>query len=219
MIEAERTQKRFFNYRKKSLLGLDTMTALSKCKHVFKQGHKTGKRCNKNCRGEFCKNHNKHRQKYERIRIDTISKERKEDRNPLLEQIKEASCEEELPNLLKLQIELKKIEDKGRLLIQRGRAYRIVIGDLTIEELNLKYSADIRKIERHIDSWKETKKKNKIVELTEEEVEQKFKRLLRKCYKTKEDLRLQKQIVRACENKIQDFKIEREHIEDDLVEI
>lgn len=39
-------------------------TTKSQCRFVVKRGPKKGQHCNKSCRGKFCKDHNKNRQKY-----------------------------------------------------------------------------------------------------------------------------------------------------------
>lgn len=195
----------------------------NKCNHIFKQGRKAGKRCNKRCRGELCKDHNKHRQQYERVRIETLSKERREDRNPLLEQINQATCKEELPNLLSIQKKQKYTEDIAKRLIRNAYSYQIATGLTTIEDLatrfhwNGTFSNDRTNVEKKIDSWKQkTTKKGKIVELTEEEVKKKYDKLMRKRDKLREELLLWKNILKAYEKKTEQLKNEREQLVDQL---
>jgi hypothetical protein len=42
----------------------------NKCKHVFKQGDKKGKKCNAQCKGEYCKRHNTKQKEYQKKYYD-----------------------------------------------------------------------------------------------------------------------------------------------------
>jgi hypothetical protein len=193
--------------------------ARNKCKHVFKQGQKAGKKCNKNCRGDYCKDHNKHRQQYDRTRIEAISKKRSEDIHPLLEQIRNASDRSELPDDIRIGMRLKACEDKARNMIRKVQAYKIAIGECTIEDFpegKTGYSNDSRKIERYIKIWKNDDNGN---ELTEEQVKKKLERLMRKRDPLVAKLKLLKQISKECEDRIKEFRMNEEIIEDTLATI
>jgi len=81
---------------------------VNKCKHIFVHGSKAKKRCNKNCRGEYCKDHNKNRKEYNKKLYDNKVIERKADHDAkakaLLRRINNAKNAKELPDYMKIHI-------------------------------------------------------------------------------------------------------------------
>lgn len=193
---------------------------LNKCKYVYKQGQKSGKRCNKNCRGEYCKDHNKKRLDYIQQKCNVISDKRRGDKDALLLQIRDAKDITEMPNLFNIQMKLKALEQKATILLQKVAAYKIVTKKAKIEDYNNKqgttFSVDIAKIERFYDIWKTKDGKKGKKELTKEERTKKYERLLNKRDKLVKDMRITKEIIKEHEKKTQQFKITEEYIEDEL---
>lgn len=195
---------------------------LNKCKYVFQQGQKSGKKCNKNCRGEYCKDHNAHRLECNQKKVEAKSNERRGDTNAYLLQIREATSVKDLPDREKIRMKLEAYNDKARVFIYKCFARKIVIGKAVITDyngkhgLNTKYDRDKSKVERHEKFWIEKKKGNKIVEMTDEERQRKYERFMKKRAKISRTIRLMKEILKAYDKKKEEFSEAAEYIEDEL---
>ncbi len=52
--------------------------ATNECKYIYKQGQNAGKRCNKKCVSEYCKDHKQSKTNYRKHYYDNVLKEKKE---------------------------------------------------------------------------------------------------------------------------------------------
>lgn len=200
---------------------------VNKCKHIFQQGQKAGKRCNKNCRGEYCKDHNKHRHNYEKKRYDEKVIEKKSDENALLRRILEATCKADLPDGLTIDMCHRHNSDKAKSLIDRCNALKIMRGDMTLKEYSDKCTdfKRLRCVERYINSYnkrktigKHKKQKTIQIDLSKEDIQDKLDRLLRKRDKLVIELRSSREICKAYAEKVKQLEL-GEDIEDQLDQI
>jgi len=89
-----------------------------KCKYVFKKGDKEGETCGRNCRGDFCKDHNAHRQtyskKYYTKKNNIASKKNYKDK---IRKLKRMTVNKLRP-MIYYQLRLKKIEEEMKLFVK-----------------------------------------------------------------------------------------------------
>ena len=192
---------------------------VNKCKHVFKQGLKSGKKCNRNCRGDYCKDHNKHREEYNKKIYDDKVIENKSDINAkaksLLRRINKATCKEDLPEKLPLEMQFKVIEDKCRIVINRFRALQVLAKKITIDDIlskdgNLvmdKVNREINYYEKRRIKLKNGKTKTKKRVLSDEDIKHEISKLMRRKPLLLEELNLWKKIIKSYESKEEKFGI------------
>jgi hypothetical protein len=118
-----------------------------KCKHVFKQGDKKGTKCGNNCRGEFCKLHNKTKKEYEKKRYEKIVEKKKEqDRltkvDPIIEKINTAKNLLQLPRAMDYEIKRICYKSEQLLITRKYYAISVFLGLISQDQAYIKCQID-----------------------------------------------------------------------------
>ena len=105
-----------------------------KCQHVFKQGKKKGKRCNKSCRGSRCCDHSPKKAEYKQKKFEEQQREKNQDKLTLL--LEKIANLEEISNkdLYTQGFKMKALENEAHLLIRTVRGYRLALEDEETEK-------------------------------------------------------------------------------------
>lgn len=199
---------------------------VNKCKHVFKQGLKSGKKCNRNCRGDYCKDHNKNRKEYNKKIYDEKVIEQKSDidakAKALLRRINKAKCKEDLPDKTKMLIKSKSVHDKCKVIVNRIKALKILSKEITEDDIlskdgNLvldKVRREMAHYEKRRIRLKNGKTKTKKRVLSDEDIKREKEKIIRKRPRLIEELRLWRKIEAAYQSKENKFGIEHSTIKE-----
>lgn len=117
-----------------------------KCKHVFKQGAKKNKKCNANCKGDYCKKHNTSQKEYQLKYQKKYYEEniKKPFEFVVDEKIKRIEAITDIRNvtpstIFKAEMKLKACNDKCNTFIRKSKGLRLYLGKITEMDLYKPY--------------------------------------------------------------------------------
>lgn len=116
-----------------------------KCQHVFKQGKKKGKRCNKSCRGSRCCDHSPKKAEYKQQKFAEKQKEHTEDKLTLiLDKITKSNTITQSDAVV-AELKTAKMRDRACLVRSKFRGYCIFL--------------DLPKAVENLEAWKDKVRK------------------------------------------------------------